>query len=102
MFRWANKFYNELIIEPILNLDNIKRKLSQMYDMAFLNRSLSIKGVKVYLLVVIYFFDFARISRILNLKLDGKKLEYKLKTPFDGVLLASSSHNWGGIRESNP
>ena len=38
----------------------------------------------------------------LNLKLDGKNLLYKLKTPFEGVLLANTTHNWGGYWESNP
>lgn len=37
-----------------------------------------------------------------NLKLDGKNLIYKLKTPFEGVLLANTHHSWGGQRESNP
>lgn len=30
-----------------------------------------------------------------NLKLDGKKFEYKLKTPFEGVLSANTTHNVG-------
>lgn len=31
-----------------------------------------------------------------NLQLDGKKLQYKLKTPFDTVLLVQNNSNWGG------
>lgn len=31
----------------------------------------------------------------LNLKLDGKNLLCKLKTPFEGVRLAKETHNWG-------
>jgi len=31
----------------------------------------------------------------LNLKLDGKILKYSLKAPFEGVLSATTSHNWG-------
>lgn len=31
-----------------------------------------------------------------NLFLDGKNLSFKLKTPFEGVLLANTCHNWGG------
>ncbi|MEI7498043.1 MAG: recombinase family protein [Candidatus Falkowbacteria bacterium] len=31
-----------------------------------------------------------------NLKLDGKNLQYKLKAPFEGVLLANTSHSMGG------
>lgn len=40
-----------------------------------------------------------------NLELRNKKLEYKLKTPFETVLLAkttSSSFEWRGRRDSNP
>jgi hypothetical protein len=36
-----------------------------------------------------------------NLTLDGKNLSYKLKTPFDKVLLVNSCHNWGACRESD-
>jgi site-specific DNA recombinase len=32
-----------------------------------------------------------------NLKLDGKKLEYKLKNPFDRVLISNTRHNWGPL-----
>lgn len=38
----------------------------------------------------------------LNLKLDGKNLIYKLKTPFEEVLSANAHHTWGGHWESNP
>lgn len=31
-----------------------------------------------------------------NFKLDHKILKYKLKTPFDTVLSANTTHNWGG------
>jgi site-specific DNA recombinase len=31
-----------------------------------------------------------------NLQLDGKKLMFKVKTPFEGVLSANTTHNWGG------
>lgn len=31
-----------------------------------------------------------------NLKLNGKKLEYKLKTPYDRVLVANTSNVWSG------
>lgn len=31
-----------------------------------------------------------------NCKLNGIKLEFKLKTPFDTVLLANTHHEWGG------
>lgn len=32
-----------------------------------------------------------------NLKLDGKKLEYKLRKPYDRVLVANTRHNWGPL-----
>ncbi len=35
-----------------------------------------------------------------NLQLDGKKLMFKVKTPFDGVLSANTTHNWGGFVEN--
>ena len=38
----------------------------------------------------------------LNLQMDGKKLLYKLKAPFDEVLVANESHLGGDMRESNP
>ena len=38
----------------------------------------------------------------LNLKLDGKNLIYKLKTPFEEVLSANAHHAWGEYWESNP
>lgn len=34
-----------------------------------------------------------------NLKLDGKKLEYKLKTPFEEVFKATTTHKWGPLCE---
>ena len=37
-----------------------------------------------------------------NLKLDGKKLQYKLKASFEGMLLANTTHSVGGQRELNP
>ncbi len=37
-----------------------------------------------------------------NLELNGKKLSFKTKTPFDTVLVANKCSDWGGYRESNP
>lgn len=37
-----------------------------------------------------------------NLQLDGEKLVFAVKTPFEGVLYANTAHNWGGYWESNP
>ncbi len=35
-----------------------------------------------------------------NLKLDGKKLQYKLKAPFDSVLSANLHHDWQSLSEA--
>jgi hypothetical protein len=35
----------------------------------------------------------------LNLKMSGKNLQYSLKAPFEGVLLATNSLNWGRLCE---
>ena len=37
-----------------------------------------------------------------NLELNGKKLSFKTKTPFDTVLVANKCSDWGDYRDSNP
>ena len=37
-----------------------------------------------------------------NLKLEGKNLLFKVKTPFDTVLFANTRHTWGERGDSNP
>ncbi|MDD2627248.1 MAG: hypothetical protein PHI87_06860, partial [Candidatus Methanomethylophilus sp.] len=34
-----------------------------------------------------------------NLQLDGKKLLFKTKTPFEKVLEYQTTHNWGRLRD---
>jgi site-specific DNA recombinase len=102
--RITEEMYDDMIKEYDNRLYDLKFKLSQ-YTNADVDYYVNANIILSLCSRAKELFDSSEYEQkreilkilFLNLELDGKKLEYKLKTPFDGVLQASETNKMGRL-----
>lgn len=97
LFDLMNKEYNERTYNLKFRLSQLLEAEKDFYITADLLLSLCKRASEIFDSSTID--EKRQLLKIIfsNLKLDGKKLEYKLKKPFEGVFLAGSHQNVGPL-----